>query len=53
MATTLKPDTEARVANLAERLGFDGADAAERVIIAALDYLYQSTGKKVGGLAAE
>ena len=45
MATTLKPEMEARVAVLAERLGFAGPDAAERVIIAALDYLDQSTGK--------
>ena len=43
MATALKPDTEARIADLAERLGFAGPDAAERVIIAALDYLDEST----------
>lgn len=43
MATELKPDTEARIANLAERLGIAGPDAAERVIIAALDYLDEST----------
>ena len=30
MATASKPDTEARIADLAQRLGFDGADAAER-----------------------
>ena len=45
MATTLKPEMEARVSALAERLGFAGPDAAERVIIAALDYLDQTTGK--------
>ena len=45
MATELKPDMEARVSALAERLGFAGPDAAERVIIAALDYLDESTGK--------
>lgn len=45
MATALKPDMEARIADLAERLGFAGPDAAERVIVAALDYLDQSTGK--------
>ena len=45
MATTLKPETEARIAALAELLGYTGPDAAERVIIAALDYLDQSTGK--------
>lgn len=45
MATALKPDMEARIADLAERLGFDGPDAAERVIMAALDYLDESTAK--------
>ena len=45
MATELKPEMEARIADLAKRLGFAGPDAAERVIIAALDYLDQSTGK--------
>ena len=45
MTTTLKPEMEARVAALAQRLGFAGPDAAERVIIVALDYLDQSTGK--------
>lgn len=45
MATTLKPKMEARIAALAGRLGFACPDAAERVIIAALDYLGQSTGK--------
>ena len=45
MTTTLKPEMEARIAALAQRLGFVGSDAAERVIIAALDYLDESTGK--------
>lgn len=45
MTTELKPDMEARIADLAARLGFAGPDAAERVIAAALDYLDQSTGK--------
>ena len=45
MATTLKPEMEARIAALAARLGFAGPDAAERVIVAALDYLDESTGK--------
>ena len=45
MAIVLKPEMEARVAALAELLGYTGPDAAERVIIAALDYLDQSTGK--------
>jgi len=47
MATELTPETEARISDLAERLGFAGPDAAERVIIAALDYLDESTGKWV------
>ena len=45
MATELKLEMEARVAVLAERLGFAGPDAAERVIVAALDYLDESTRK--------
>ncbi len=45
MTTTLKPETAARVADLARRLGFTGPDAGERVIIAALDYLDESAGK--------
>ena len=45
MATALKPEMEARIDDLAERLGFAGPDAAERVIVAALDYLDQSAGK--------
>ncbi len=45
MATTPKPEMEARIAELAERLGFAGPDAAEQVIVAALDYLDESTGK--------
>ena len=39
MATTLKPETEARSADLAERLGFAGPDAAEGVLKVALDDL--------------
>ena len=45
MATALKPEMEARIADLAKRLGFAGPDAAERAIIAALDYLDESTSK--------
>ena len=45
MATALKPEIEARIAELAERLGLAGPDAAERVIAAALGYLDESTGK--------
>ena len=39
MATALKPEMEARIADLAQRLGFAGPDAAERVIAMALDDL--------------
>ena len=39
MATTLKPGTEARIADLAKRLGFAGPGAAERVLEKALDDL--------------
>ena len=45
MTTKLTPDLEARIADLAARLGFAGPDAAERVIVAALDYLDESTDK--------
>ncbi len=45
MATALTPETEARIAELAERLGYAGPEATEKVIIAALDYLDESTGK--------
>jgi hypothetical protein len=46
MTTTLKPEMEARIAALAERLGFAGPDAAEQVTAAALDYLDECTGKR-------
>lgn len=39
MATILRPETEARIADLAKRLGFAGPDAAERVLKKALDDL--------------
>ena len=45
MATELTPEIQARIADLAARLGFAGPDAAERVIVAALDYLDESTGR--------
>lgn len=43
MATALKPEMEARIAELAKRLGFAGPDAAERVLAMALDYLDAKT----------
>ena len=39
MATTLKPETEARIADLAKRLGFAGPNEQDRVIEMALDSL--------------
>ncbi len=39
MATTLKPETETRIADLAKRLGFAGPDAVEQVLHKALDDL--------------
>ena len=32
MATTLKPEIEARIADLAKRLGFAGSDALDQVL---------------------
>jgi hypothetical protein len=43
MTTLLGPEIEQRIAELAMRLGIDGPDAVERVIVAALDYLDEST----------
>ena len=45
MTATLKPETAARIAALAGRLGYAGPDAAEQVIIAALDYLEECAGR--------
>ena len=43
MTAPIKPETAARLADLARRLGFDGPDAGERVIQMALDDLeYQA-----------
>ncbi|MCE2499569.1 MAG: hypothetical protein J4G13_01745 [Dehalococcoidia bacterium] len=39
MATTLKPEMEARLAALARRLGIVGADAPERALNMAVDVL--------------
>lgn len=39
MATILKPETAARIDALADRLGYSGSDAAERVLKIALDDL--------------
>jgi hypothetical protein len=45
MATTLKPEIEARIADLAKRLGFAGPDAVEKVLEKALDDLDAITPK--------
>ena len=39
MTTTLKPEIAARIADLAQRLGFAGPEAPERVLKMALDDL--------------
>ena len=49
IATALKPEMGARIADLAMRLGIDGPDAVERVIVAALDYLDESTESRSDG----
>ena len=45
MATTLKPEMEARIADLAKRLGYAGPDAVEKVLEKALDDLDAITPK--------
>ncbi|MCE2500783.1 MAG: hypothetical protein J4G13_07980 [Dehalococcoidia bacterium] len=37
-----KPDITARIATLAQRMGFDGPDASEQVLDVALEYLEDS-----------
>ena len=46
MATLIKPDLETRIAKLAQRLGFDGPDAAEKVLDMALEYLADRTSEE-------
>lgn len=43
MATLTGADIEVRIARLAKRLGFTGADSTERVLDMALEYLDAST----------
>lgn len=43
MALTLKPQTEARIADLAKRLGFAGQNATDQVLKMALDDLDAKT----------
>ena len=42
MTTPDKSDIAARIATLAQRMGFDGPDAGEQVLDAALEYLEDS-----------
>ena len=42
MTTQNKSDITARIATLAQRLGFDGPDASEQVLDMALEYLADS-----------
>jgi hypothetical protein len=53
MATFIKPDLETRIAKLARRLGFDGPDAAEKVLDMALEYLADSTSEEKRYFARE
>ena len=46
MATRIEPDIETRIAELAQRLGFDGPDTAERLLDMALEYLADSTSEE-------
>ena len=46
MAIQIKPDIETRIAALAKRLGFDGPDAAEKVLDMALEYLADCTSEE-------
>ncbi len=44
MTTQLKPETAARVAALAERLGYTGPDATDRILELAVDNLASKIG---------
>ena len=46
MTTQIKPETAARIAALATRLGFTGSDASDRVLQLALDHLESQTKEK-------
>ena len=48
MATTLDPETEARIAGLARRLGLQGPNASQLVLRMALDELDAKTPKRRG-----
>lgn len=53
MTTQLKPETAARVAALAERLGYTGPDATDRVVRMALDKLETKKVTESAHLTAE
>ena len=53
MATELKPEMEARIADLAKRLGLAGPEAAERVLTKALDDLEAQTPRSFPKLTDE
>ena len=53
MATELKPQMEARIADLAKQLGFTGADATEQVLKMALDSLEATPSLQPDDLTAE
>ena len=53
MGTTLKPETEARISDLARRLGFAGPNEQERVIEMALDSLDAKTPRQCHQMTPE
>ena len=53
MAVTLKPETEARIADLARRLGCAGANEQEQVIEMALDSLDAKTPRQCHQMTPE
>ena len=53
MGATLKPETEARISDLARRLGFAGPNDQERVIEMALDSLDAKTPRQCHQMSPE
>lgn len=52
MPSTVDPETEARIVDLARRLGFFGPDLTERVLEMALDALEAKTQSQAGKVTA-
>ncbi len=50
MTTQLKPETAARIAELAERLGYTGPDTTDRILQLAVDNLASKIGLPPGKL---